>query len=263
MPSNEDILANPKPAAALRTLAIDGVKHRYYHERSNEVFELGPIDLAFRPGEVTFIVGGNGSGKTTQAKLLVGLYPPEVGLIVLNEERVDDSNRDEYRQQFSAIFSDFHLFDSLLEDLDARPDDYGNELLEKLHLHHKVQLRDGAFTTRSLSQGQRKRLALVAACLEQRPVLVFDEWAADQDPGFKEVFYHQILGELRAQGKLVIVISHDDRYFHVADRIVRLENGQVLAESAAKPISKPRLAVADAMSPVREGPGLSEWRPRV
>lgn len=215
--------------ARLQKLELVGVRHRYYHERSDEVFQLGPIDLAFRPGEIVFLVGGNGSGKTTLAKLLVGLYVPEAGQVRIDQVLVDDSNRDGYRQVFSAVFADFHLFDRLLsargDDLDVR----GNALLDKLHLRHKVRVRGGAFTTQALSQGQRKRLALVAAYLEDRPFLVFDEWAADQDPAFKEVFYRELLPELRAAGKTVLVISHDDRYFRVADRLIRMENGQIVA----------------------------------
>lgn len=234
------------PVTSFRSLTLHGVKHRYFHEQSNEFFELGPIDFSLYPGEVTFIVGGNGSGKTTLAKLLVGLYPPEDGTIMLNEQRIDDLNRDHYRQQFSAIFSDFHLFDSLMEMGTDELDSRGNRLLARLQLQHKVQLRDGAFTTRALSHGQRKRLALVVAYLEDRPVLVFDEWAADQDPAFKEIFYYEILRDLRELGKSVIVISHDDRYFHVADRIVRLENGQVLLANSIKLVSRPRLAAAEA-----------------
>ena len=234
------------PAMPFRSLALEGVKHRYYHEQSNEIFELGPIDLRFRPGEITFIVGGNGSGKTTLAKVLVGLYAPEEGAILLNDARVDDSNRDGYRQRFSAIFSDFHLFESLLDERGADMEVRGNRLLEKLQLQHKVQLRDGAFTTRNLSHGQRKRLALIVAHLEDRPILVFDEWAADQDPAFKEVFYHEILGELRERGKAAIVISHDDRYFHLADRIVRLENGQVVSVHVPATPAKSKLAPAAA-----------------
>lgn len=214
---------------ALTGLALQGVSHRYYHEGTDDLFTLGPVNLSFAPGQVTYLVGGNGSGKTSLAKLLVGLYKPEQGTIAFNGEAVDDTSRDRYRQTFSTIFSDFHLFDQLLggaaADLDAR----GNRLIEKLHLQHKVQVKDGAFTTRALSQGQRKRLALVVAYLEDRPFLVFDEWAADQDPVFKEVFYRELLPELKALGKCVLVISHDDRYFHLADRLVRLEDGQVVA----------------------------------
>ena len=220
-------------------LALHGVTHRYYHERSDEVFELGPIDLSFEPGSVTFIVGGNGSGKTTLAKLLVGLYAPESGEVFLDGERIEDRNRDRYRQLFSAIFADFHLFERLLQRPRPALDKAGNRLLQRLHLQHKVKVIDGAFasqalspahfTTEALSQGQRKRLALVAACLEERPFLVFDEWAADQDPAFKEVFYRELLPELKAQGKAVLVISHDDRYFHLGDRLLKLEEGQLFS----------------------------------
>ena len=225
--------------ARFNHLALHGVTHRYYHERSDEIFELGPIDLSFEPGSVTFIVGGNGSGKTTLAKLLVGLYVPESGEVFLDGERIEDGNRDRYRQLFSAIFADFHLFERLLQRPRPALDKAGNRLLQRLHLQHKVKVIDGAFasqalspahfTTEALSQGQRKRLALVAACLEERPFLVFDEWAADQDPAFKEVFYRELLPELKAQGKAVLVISHDDRYFHLGDRLLKLEEGQLFS----------------------------------
>jgi putative pyoverdin transport system ATP-binding/permease protein len=115
-------------------------------------------------------------------------------------------------------------------DLDER----GNQLIARLHLQHKVQVKNGAFTTQALSQGQRKRLALVVAYLEDRPFMVFDEWAADQDPHFKDVFYYEVLAELKAQGKTVLVISHDDRYFHLADRLLRLENGQLSTNDLPK-----------------------------
>ncbi|SEN51543.1 putative ATP-binding cassette transporter [Nitrosospira multiformis] len=210
---------------SLQSLALQGVLHRYYHEQSDELFTLGPIDLDFRPGEITFLVGGNGSGKTTLAKLLVGLYPPEEGQIVFNGKVVDETNRDCYRQLFSTVFSDFHLFDRLLETSRVDLDNEGNRLLAKLHLQNKVKVQNGAFTTLALSQGQRKRLALVVAYLENRPFFIFDEWAADQDPVFKEVFYRELLPELRGMGKAVLVISHDDRYFHLADRLIRMESG--------------------------------------
>lgn len=219
----------------LKTLQLQDVTHRYYHEEQDDMFTLGPINLSFTPGELTYLVGGNGCGKTTLAKLLVGLYKPEEGKILLNGEAIDDENRDTYRQIFSAIFSDFYLFERLLDAVSKDYDDKGNHLIAKLHLQHKVQIQEGAFTTRKLSQGQRKRLALVAAYLEERPFLVFDEWASDQDPLFKEVFYRELLPELKAMNKAVLVITHDNRYFHLADRLIRMENGQITAiESSPK-----------------------------
>jgi putative ATP-binding cassette transporter len=233
MPEAEGAAEGAAPAR-LERLVLKGVTHGYYHEQSDDVFELGPIDLTFEPGEIVFLVGGNGSGKTTLAKLLVGLYPPEGGEIWLNDERIEAHNRDAYRQLFSVVFSDFHLFERLLEAPRADLDQEGNRLLAKLHLQHKVRVEHGAFSTQALSQGQRKRLALVVAYLEDRPFLVFDEWAADQDPLFKEVFYREVLPELKRMGKAVLVISHDDRYFPLADRLVRLESGKLrLTEPSA------------------------------
>lgn len=236
-PSPPDAAGERQPFVELE---LRGVTHRYFRDGEDGAFTLGPIDLSLRAGEVVFLVGGNGSGKTTLAKLLVGLYAPERGSVLLNGEPIADAaDHERHRQQCTAVFSDFHLFDSLLgaaageggdgknaagcTALDAR----ANELLARLQLQHKVTVRDGAFSTRALSQGQRKRLALVAACLEDRPVIVLDEWAADQDPAFKAVFYREIVPALRAQGKAVLVISHDDRYFDAGDRIVRLEQGRI------------------------------------
>jgi len=155
---------------------------------------------------------------------------PQEGEIVWNGTAVNDAGRDAYRQLFSTVFADFHLFDQLLENQRPDLDADANRLLERLQLQHVVQVKDGAFTTRALSQGQRKRLALVVAALEDRPFMVFDEWAADQDPLFKDVFYRSILPELKAQGKTVLVISHDDRYFDLADRVLSLENGQLTVQ---------------------------------
>jgi len=209
-------------------LELIGVTHSYQRENEAHDFIIGPLDLSFAAGELVFIVGGNGSGKTTFAKLLAGLYLPETGELRLNNEPVTETNREFYRQFFSVVFSDFFLFDNLLGVLEVKLDARASDYLEQLQLQQKVEVKDGKLSTTELSQGQRKRLALLTAYLEDRPVYVFDEWAADQDPLFKTVFYERLLLDLKARGKTVLVITHDDRYYHIADRIIKLDDGQVV-----------------------------------
>jgi len=212
-----------------KRLELKGITHSYHHERDGSSFTLGPIDFTFKPGELVFLVGGNGSGKTTLAKLLTGLYVPENGEICLDGTPITDENRDQYRQFFSAVFYDFFLFESLLGLDPQQLDDRARDYLTQLQLDHKVQIKEGALSTIDLSQGQRKRLALLTAFLEDRPFYIFDEWAADQDPVFREIFYLQILLELKAKGKTVLVISHDDRYYHLGDHVIKLDYGKIVA----------------------------------
>ena len=203
------------------------VRHEYPGDTDEQHFMLGPVNLTINHGEVVFIVGGNGSGKTTLAMLMLGFYPPEVGEILLNGVKVTDENRAVYQQQFSAVFSDFHLFEQLLDVDGSQQSARAAHYIDRLAMSHKVKVEENRFSTIDLSSGQRKRLALVSAYMENRPVYVLDEWAADQDPAFKRVFYMELLPELKAQGKTVIVITHDDPYFHCADRIVKIQDGQL------------------------------------
>lgn len=220
-------LLEPDPfGAELHTLELDDVSH-HYQTSADDHFTLGPISLHIGRGEILFITGGNGTGKTTLAMLLLGLYAPESGEIRWNGVAVSDANRDNYRQKFSAIFSDGHLFEHL--PFADRPDvsAAATAYLRALGLPDNVRIEEGRFSTIKLSMGQRKRLALVSSYLEDRPVYLFDEWAADQDPVFKRVFYTQIAPDLKARGKTVIIISHDDAYFAYADRTIQLDSGRL------------------------------------
>jgi putative pyoverdin transport system ATP-binding/permease protein len=214
------------PAASWERLELVGVTHSY-REDEESVFSVGPIDMTIHRGQVVFLVGGNGSGKTTLAKLLIGLYTPEAGEIRLDGLPITEANREEYRHKFSVVFSDFFLFESLLGIESPDLDDQVRGYLEKLHLKHKVRIQGGHLSTTELSQGQRKRLALLTAYMEDSPIFVFDEWAADQDPEFKKIFYYQLLPELKRRGKTVVVISHDDGFYHVGDRVIKLVDGHV------------------------------------
>lgn len=220
----------PKAAEPFRELRLSNVQYRYPGQSDEFAFQLGPIDLHVRRGELIFIVGGNGSGKSTLAKLLTGLYQPSEGTVALNGVTLDVSNSEWHREHFAAIFADFYLFADVLGEngqLDGLEERVGH-YLQRLGLAHKVQFVDGRLSTTALSQGQRKRLALLLLMMEGREVLLLDEWAADQDPVFRHVFYHELLPELQAAGKTVIAITHDDRYFDVADRIYRLDYGQLV-----------------------------------
>jgi putative ATP-binding cassette transporter len=205
------------------------VAFRYGPSDDRESFSVGPINLTLQPNELVFIIGGNGSGKSTLAKLLTGLYTPESGAIWVDGQPIKAAEMDSYRQLFSTVYSDFYIFDRLLglsqsKEVVARAHEY----LAALDLKHKVELEGRTFSTTALSQGQRRRLALLCAYMEDRPVYVLDEWAADQDPEFRRIFYTKLLPELRRSGKTVVVITHDDRYFHLGDCVVKLDYGRII-----------------------------------
>ena len=223
-------------------IGMHGVRYAFDAPDGGEPFVLGPIDLQLRRGEMVFVVGDNGSGKTTLIKLLLGLYAPQQGDVLVDGAVVTPEGRDDYRQLFTTVFSDFYLFEDLVanekgeEGVHALPQ-AALPYLQRLEIAHKVSIKDGSFSTIDLSTGQRKRLALVHAYLEGRPVLVFDEWAADQDPTFRHLFYTELLPELRAKGHLLVVISHDDRYFHLADRVITMKAGRITEDRARAPTS--------------------------
>jgi putative ATP-binding cassette transporter len=226
-PADALLTTGTQATAAWKALELRGVTHTYYREKEDQNFVLGPIDLSIQSGQLVFIIGGNGSGKTTLVKLLTGLYSPESGEIRLNGKPITEENRGYHRQHFSVVFTDFYLFEQLLG-LDAvNLDERALAYLIELQLEHKVKVADGKLSTTELSHGQRKRLALLIAYLEDRPIYVFDEWDSGQDPQFKEVFYLHLLPELKARGKTVIIVSHDERYFHLAERVIRLDYGKI------------------------------------
>lgn len=234
------------------SLELADVTHHYRREGEPSDFVLGPINITFHPGQLVFLVGGNGSGKTTLAKLIAGLYAPGTGAVRFDRTTVDDSNRDDFRQMFSMVFSDFYLFESLIGLDSPTLDERAQQYLTTLRLNTNVQVTNGKLSTIELSQGQRKRLALLTAYLEDRPIYVFDEWAADQDPSFKQFFYHVLLPELKARGKTIIAISHDDAYYHLADRIIKLNYGQLEFDDAATvAIGAPALVVPAPDRPVQ------------
>ena len=216
-------------------LRLEGVEYRYPGEGGEAGFDVGPIDLELRRGELVFLVGGNGSGKSTLARLLTGLHRPAAGTIRLDERALQAHEWQAYRQLFASVYTDFHLFSRLLGPAGAEVEtSQVGSWLERLRLSHKVRFAEGRLADTRFSQGQRKRLALMLAMLEDRDILILDEWAADQDPLFRRLFYRELLPQLKAAGKTVLAITHDDHYFDQADRLLKMDGGRLAELTGAE-----------------------------
>jgi putative ATP-binding cassette transporter len=214
-----------------KSLTFQDICFDYTTGKADTHFKLGPISYQFEAGKVYFIRGRNGAGKTTMIRLLTGLYTPQSGQIMVNAEQVvSQPSTSDYRDLFAVVFSDFHLFKKTFG-LNHISDQEVTELLKQFEIEAHVRVRDGEFSTVRLSSGQRKRLALVVALLCKKPIMVLDEWAADQDPQFRKEFYDIIIPRLRAMGKTVIAITHDDQYYSAADKVLSVSDG-VLVEEA-------------------------------
>lgn len=219
LPDDQTDIAN------FHTLTMQAVTFSYPDQPHG--FSAGAFNEQIKQGELLFIIGGNGSGKSTFLKLLTGLYYPVTGQLMLDNKAIDPASYTTYRQLFSTVFTDFYLFDQLYGVTEENKEKVGY-WLEKMQLQHKVSYQPSGFTTTNLSTGQRKRLALIAALLEDKPILVLDEFAADQDPQFRQYFYETLLAEIKAMGKTIIAVTHDDHYFHVADRVLKMDEGRLL-----------------------------------
>ncbi|MGZ4977204.1 MAG: cyclic peptide export ABC transporter [Methylobacter sp.] len=214
-------------APVFESLEFEQVSFSYPQQSESSAFGVGPLNFKINKGETLFIVGGNGSGKSTLLKLLVGLYYPLEGNIYINDKLLEADDYINYRELYSTIFTDFHLFDRLygIEDIDSSCVD---DLLKTMGLSKKTTFKNNGFSNTDLSTGQKKRLAYIASVLEDKQIYIFDEWAADQDPEFRQYFYEVLLKDLKAKGKTVIAVSHDDRYFSAADNVIKIEYGRII-----------------------------------
>jgi putative ATP-binding cassette transporter len=216
-----------------QTVRLESIEYRYPDKEAGGGFAIGPIDLTLRRGETVFLIGGNGSGKSTLARLVTGLYRPCSGRIVVDGLAVDDACQPAFRALFATVFSDYYLFRQLLGEAgEPSPSSTVLYWLRRLALGQKVKVEQWRLMDTDFSQGQRKRLALLLALLEDRPILVLDECAADQDPSFRRTFYTDLLPGLKAAGKTLVVITHDEHYFHLADRLFKMDEGR-LSETEA------------------------------
>lgn len=214
------------PISFEHEIELKGICFDYRDNEGNSLFTLGPVDLSLKHNEIVYIIGGNGSGKSTFLKLLTALYHPDLGKLSVDGTSLIKENLQPYRELYSVIFSDFHLFDRLygIEDVNIEK---LTELLKLMEINEKTAYINDRFTNLNLSTGQRKRLALAVTYMENRDIYVFDEWAADQDPHFRTYFYEELIPDLKKQGKTIIAVTHDDRYFHTADRVLKMEYGKI------------------------------------
>lgn len=213
-------------------VVFKNITYQYPAVNGDSGFKMGPINISAKTGEAIFITGVNGSGKSTLGKILTGLYKPQGGDILLNQKPVDADGQSSYQNYLSVVFSDFYLFDFIVgEKSDENVDAAVEKWIDELQLSDKVTVENGRMSTTKLSHGQRKRLALIAASVENKPIMVFDEWAADQDPMFRAYFYEVLISKLKAQGKIIFVISHDENYFKYADRLFEMSAGRVLEKN--------------------------------
>lgn len=212
--------------SGFKSLSLRSVSYEYKGEEGG--FSVGPIDFEVKRGELLFIIGGNGSGKSTFANLLTGLYSCNSGDLCVDDVVITHDDLDDYRHLFSSVFTDFHVFRQLIDGCGQAANQADVDAwLERLHMTNKVKVENNCLDRVDLSQGQKKRLALLLAVLEQRDILLLDEWAADQDPQFRHYFYTELLPILRQNGKTIIAITHDDHYFDSADRILKMDNGRL------------------------------------
>ncbi|MGR3321686.1 MAG: cyclic peptide export ABC transporter [Pseudooceanicola sp.] len=228
-------------------LHLQAVEYDYTDPELGTTFVMGPVDLTVTPGEIVFLVGGNGSGKTTLMKVLAGLYPPDRGEMRLGDRVIGPETVGSWRDLVASVFHDFHLFDQAfgLDPDVARP--LIQEELERVGLDDKVTLNpDGSFSTTRLSTGQRKRLALVLARAQKRPLLLLDEFGAEQDPEFRAFFYTDYLEALRAEGITVIAVTHDDRYFGTCDRLIKLDLGRIVHDGPPDAADADGISLRDA-----------------
>lgn len=225
----------PAVAPPFERIELRGVTFSYLDRRGQPSFTIGPIDLTIHRGGILFIVGGNGSGKSTLLKVITGLYRPTSGAIYVDDVAVTSIGYAAYRELFSAIFSDYHLFDRLYG-LEPGPelDREVERELRLMEIERKTSWLNNRFVNQDLSTGQRKRLALIISRLEKKPIQVLDEWAADQDPHFRQRFYRELLPAMRASGQTLIAATHDDRYFDTADTVIKMEEGKLVPLSAAE-----------------------------
>lgn len=231
-----DVLEENNENQNLKTfesLNFKNVCFSYESENEEKAFALGPVNLDINQGEVLFVVGGNGSGKSTFINILTGLYEPTKGNILLNST-TDINIKSDFQNSMTTVFTNNHIFSNNYDDYKLEDNEEYKRLLETMQLDTVVTDDKEESARRSFSKGQSKRMSMIFALLEKKSILVLDEWAADQDPHFRKYFYEELIPRLKEEGKTIVAVTHDDAYFHLADRIVKFDSGKIVKDVEVK-----------------------------
>lgn len=223
----ENTESNDQLDIVFESLKFKDVSFEYESADGEKSFALGPINLKINQGEVLFIVGGNGSGKSTFINVLTGLYKPTGGNIILNDSHHHNIENN-LQNSMTAIFTDNHIFSHNYDDYKLEQNKEYVELLKIMRLNEVIKDDKEESARRKFSKGQGKRISMIFALLESKPILVLDEWAADQDPHFRKYFYEELIPKLKREGKTIIAVTHDDAYFNCADRILKFDYGEIV-----------------------------------
>ncbi|WP_420574963.1 cyclic peptide export ABC transporter [Kordia sp.] len=203
------------------------------NDKEQSSFALGPVDLKINAGEVIFIIGGNGSGKSTFVNILTGLYQPSQGEVILNEKETI-SIKEDLQDSMAAIFTNNHIFSKNYDNYELAGNEKYNDLLKTMQMDGVIVDDKEESARRRFSKGQSKRMSMIFALLEKKPILILDEWAADQDPHFRKFFYEELIPKLKKEGKTIIAVTHDDAYFKNADRIIKFDYGKIIKDVEIK-----------------------------
>ncbi|MDR7209888.1 cyclic peptide export ABC transporter [Flavobacterium piscis] len=214
-------------------LRFEKIRFEYENDTAEKTFALGPVNLSIEKGEMIFIIGGNGSGKSTFINILTGLYQPTAGEVIINEQQYVKGNTTTHNL-ISAVFTDNHIFSKNYDKYTLENNQEYRDLLRIMELDKVIQDDKEDSARRPFSKGQGKRMSLIFALLEDKPILVLDEWAADQDPHFRKYFYENLLPKLKQEGKTIIAVTHDDAYFKYADRILKFDYGEIVKDFKVK-----------------------------
>jgi phospholipid/cholesterol/gamma-HCH transport system ATP-binding protein len=217
---------------------------------------LKDIDMAFGKSEISVIIGGSGTGKTTLLRMLIGLEKPTSGSILVNGEDIvplGDTEMNRVRRKFGMVFQYAALLDSMtVLDNVAFPLREHAKLSEKeIRERVKAKLSDlglddvGALFPSELSGGMRKRVGLARALMLEPEVIVYDEPTSGLDPFTTELVDDMILTTRDKHHVTSIVISHDmASAMRIADQIHMLAEGKLVASGTPEELAAGKSDIA-------------------